>query len=272
MLSLCNTSRGKLACALCGVLGAGLALACLWAFSPTVNAGDGPAPVGPPAKACSSPVPSLGADVGLPPIPGGVASAPVNEKDAAEDTAPAKSGPTPPPLPATGKKDAPPPLPPVVTEKKDALPPSASLPPVAGSSQAPPPSSAGEPLPPSPSPPITQAAGVEKVPPPPTPPVPPVSDAKASPSTTPSAPPAGDSQDIKQLVTQLSELRADRAKLDEKERQTIQTIKKKYQDQKHALEQLERELRELGINCDEGTAAPPPVRPTPIDAPLPPAR
>ena len=69
-----------------------------------------------------------------------------------------------------------------------------------------------------------------------------------SPVVTPS-----EGQDIKQLLARLSEIKSERAKLDERERQTIQSIKKKYQEQKRALEQLERELRQLGISCEDST-------------------
>src|SRR5262249_14878209 len=68
MLSLCNTSRGQLACALCGVLGAGLALACLWAFSPTVSAGDDlPVKLASPKKDCPAALPPV-TEVVLPPM------------------------------------------------------------------------------------------------------------------------------------------------------------------------------------------------------------
>jgi hypothetical protein len=269
MLSLCNTSRGRTACALGGVLIAVLALACLWAFSPTVAAGDGPAKVGPtPGIGCPDPVPpplpkAVKKEVpSLPPVAGDEPP-PAPDPKRVDESALPKPDPTPPLPPVAEKKDAParlalPPVPakdapdplPPVPEKKDAPPP---VTPVAGSAPAttPPPVADVAPLPPSP--PVTPPSVSEKVAPPPTPP----------------APPASDNQDIKQLVVHLSEIRADRAKLDEKERQTIQTIKKKYQDQKRALEQLERELRQLGINCDEGTSAPTPARPTATDGPPP---
>jgi hypothetical protein len=97
------------------------------------------------------------------------------------------------------------------------------------------------------------------------PPVPPLFGGSAP--TDPPAPTA-DTHDIKQLVAQLGTIRAERTKLDERERQTIQTIKQKYQDQKRALEQLDRELKQLGINCDE---TPPPQTDGPVPA-LPPVR
>jgi hypothetical protein len=65
-----------------------------------------------------------------------------------------------------------------------------------------------------------------------------------------------ENQDIKQLVAQLTGIRSERTQLDEKERQTIQTIRQKFQEQKRALEQLERELRKLGIACDEKSEPP----------------
>jgi hypothetical protein len=75
----------------------------------------------------------------------------------------------------------------------------------------------------------------------------------SSPPVTP-PPPSADGQDIKQLLARLAEVKSERAKLDERERQTIQAIKRKYQEQKQALEHLERELRQLGISCDDRPA------------------
>jgi hypothetical protein len=121
------------------------------------------------------------------------------------------------------------------------------LPAVSGTSTIPPP-----PAPSSGGAPAAPPAAVDPPPIPPTGPILPLSEVGSSRSTPPPASqPAAESQAIKQLVVQLSEIRADRAKLDERERQTIQTIKRKYQDQKRALEQTERELRQLGINCEE---------------------
>lgn len=57
MMTLCKTSRGRIACGLGGVLVAFLALACLWGFSPSVTAGD------------DTPGKSAKASEGLPPPP-----------------------------------------------------------------------------------------------------------------------------------------------------------------------------------------------------------
>ncbi len=244
MLTCCNTARGRLACGLGGVLIAALALACLWAFSPSVTAGDDPLPK---IGEKTSRVPDLPrapaadknkSDIDLPPCPpmppAPPAPPPVAKPPKADITAP------PPPLPPDASAPAPPPLPP----KSDVAPPPAPLP---QDDKAPP--FADVPMPTGPA----KSAQFAPEPPPPSrkdPLVTPVAGVSTPPPATPPKPPV-DAQDIKQLVTQLSEIRADRTKLDEKERQTIQTIKKKYQDQKHALEQLERELKQLGINCDE---------------------
>jgi hypothetical protein len=79
------------------------------------------------------------------------------------------------------------------------------------------------------------------------------SRAAATTAITPDPAPT-DIRDIKQLMAQLGEIRVNRAKLDEQERQTIEIIKRTYQEQKKVLEQLERELRQLGINCEEKNA------------------
>jgi hypothetical protein len=234
MLTCCNTARGRVACGLGGALIAALALACLWAFSPAVTAGDDP-PAKTKASACPEP--------GLPDIP--------VKKVKAELVDSATLPPVPPPI------DYP------------------KLPPKPDVSTAPPPLP-GESLPPPPSIPPLTGTGATKAPAPP-PPSPPAVDSPLPPSTGPITPVTGypegrpitpvvgtlpqgvqlpvDAQDIKQLVAQLSRIRAERTKLDEQERQTIQGIKRKYQEQKHALEQLDRELRQLGITCDE---TPPP--------------
>ncbi|HEX5268997.1 MAG TPA: hypothetical protein VFW33_00855 [Gemmataceae bacterium] len=219
MLTCCNTARGRLACGLGGVLIAALALACLWAFSPAVTAGDDPpAKSGSKGGKCPEPVP--------PPLSIDVSSSPVP---------PLATVPPPPPV-ADTKAVAP--IPPVGS------PPPPEVGPATGTVK------------PAPLPPVGAA------PPPPPVPILPAGGVIPAPAVTP--PKAeSDAQDIKQLVAHLSEIRTDRAKLDEKERQTIQTIKQKYQEQKQALEQLDRELRKLGINCDdkpaatEKTAAPP---------------
>jgi hypothetical protein len=219
MLTLCNTARGRVACGLSGVLIAALALACLWAFSPSVTAGDDTPAKAPRSKdAAPPPCP----EVRLPPLP---ARGKAEEAPPAPLGAEKKAGPV---------ESVPPPTKPVT---EIPLPPSPTPPPVSAASGTPPPPVADStpPLPPS-----YEKGEVRSAP---TPPMPPPQ-------------PAVEGQDVKQLVAQLSQVRADRAKLDEKERQTIQMIKKKYQDQKRALEQLERELRQLGINCEEGAGQP----------------
>jgi hypothetical protein len=289
MLTLCNTSRGRLACGLGGVLIAVLALACLWCLSPAVAAGDDV-----PAKAkdtkkdtkapCRDDLPPKERGEGpysdLPPlVPPGTfnaekprSPAPTLSDLSSEDqtkevripptAGSAKKGETEVgPLPPVGQR-------PATTAKPDY---SGSIPvrvmpeaPAASSNKAP------APLPPTAdTPPVPGASGV----------VPAAgtgvgaaigAGAGASLTPPPSPPPApqstADVQEIKQLVAQLSEIRADRAKLDEKERQTIQNIRRKYQEQKQALEQLERQLAQLGINCNETPA--PPTR-APIDSPVP---
>jgi hypothetical protein len=230
MLTCCNTTRGRVACGLGGVLIAALALACLWAFSPAVTAGDDVLPKsGPKAKCPDEP--------GLPPVPA------LDKKSDALPPAPL------PPAPPKPDVSPPPPVAPV-----SSFTPPPDLPPMAGGGKTPPPPVADSPPPPPlPSGPVTPVPGPAPVPPPalPSGPVTPV------PGPAPVPPPVqpSDTLDIKQLVSHLNEIRAERTKLDEKERQTIQTIKRKYQEQKHALEQLDRELRQLGISCDE---TPPP--------------
>lgn len=65
-------------------------------------------------------------------------------------------------------------------------------------------------------------------------------------------------------MAQLSAIRSERATLDERERQTIQSIKRKFQDQKRALEQLERELRQLGISWEESAPDREPIPPAAV--------
>ncbi len=217
MLTLCNTARGRVACGMGGVLIAVLALACLWGFSPSVTAGDEPpARVTAPKK--DLPPPAC-PDIGLPPAP-----LPENKAVLTEDVPPltrtvptTPPAPTPPPPPVGGT--APVPLPPVPA----AAPPAADLAP---------------PLPPAGPVTLTGAAKT--------------ANKESAPAPVPTA--AIENQDIKQLLAQLSQVRAERAQLDEKERQTIQAVKRKYQEQKKALEQLARELRQLGISCDDGAA------------------
>jgi len=105
--------------------------------------------------------------------------------------------------------------------------------------------------------------------PPPDPPIVPasaVTPARVAPPTTPPV----EGQEIKQFMAQLTEIRAERAKLEEKERQTILTIRRKYQEQKQALELIARELQQLGIDCEETTtkASPRPL-PPPDEPPQP---
>ena len=63
-------------------------------------------------------------------------------------------------------------------------------------------------------------------------------------------------------MAQLNEIRANRTKLDEQERQTIQTIKRKLQEQRKALAQLELELQQLGVTLEESTPDRAPIRQT----------
>jgi len=63
--------------------------------------------------------------------------------------------------------------------------------------------------------------------------------------------PSAENLDIKQLMARLNGIREGRARLDEAERQTIQTIKRKLQEQKKALAQLELDLHQLGIALEE---------------------
>jgi hypothetical protein len=217
MMTLCRTGRGRIACGLGGLTIAVLALACLWALSPAVTAGDDlpakkdaklpdcppPSPALPkPALPPVAPAPAEPTSVPLPPIPPAARETPPPPKlaatgDGLPDLAPAKTAVVsePPPVPQT-------PPPPVTTDLKK----------------------------PAPAPPPAVAIDHKDV--------------------SPVAPPS-EGQDIKQLLTRLSEIKSERTKLDERERQTIQSIKKKYQEQKHALEQLGRELRQLGINCQD---------------------
>ena len=58
MMTLCRTGRGRIACGLGGLTIAVLALACLWAFSTAVTAGDD-APAKKDAKLPDCPLPSL---------------------------------------------------------------------------------------------------------------------------------------------------------------------------------------------------------------------
>jgi hypothetical protein len=252
MLTYCNTARGRVACGLGGVLIAVLALACLWAFSPSVTAGDDP--LLPPVKK-RTPEPSKPdvcpkADTLVPPVAG---------VDALITSPPP---PPPPPLPkATGRGDVEPPA----LAPLPAKPESSSVPPplapLKGAKHVDRPSPVETDKSPAPLPPM------DTPPPPPAGPITQVSDSGVSSPITPAigaaigagaaaaqAQPPVDNQDIKQLVAHLNEIRADRAKLDDKEKQTILTIKRKYQEQKQALEQMERELRQLGINFDDTTS------------------
>jgi hypothetical protein len=75
------------------------------------------------------------------------------------------------------------------------------------------------------------------------------------------------SNDIKQLMAQLNEIRAERGRLYEREKQTVEQIKKRFLEQRKALQQIEREMRALGVTPEdvpEDPTAPaptPPVRP-----------
>ncbi len=176
MSMLCRTSKGRIVCGLGGGLIALLALACLWASSPSVTAGDGP-----PAA---------------------------NPKE-------------------TGRAEAPAPVP------------------------QPPPSVA--PLPPC----LGGAVSRET--------------AVMTPLTrTPLAPPT-ESQDIKQLMAQLNEIRANRTKLEEQERLTIQAIRRKVQEQKKSLAQLELDLRQLGVALEENVPDRAPVQQAGFEVLPPPA-
>ncbi|HKI36205.1 MAG TPA: hypothetical protein VKA46_30390 [Gemmataceae bacterium] len=203
MLTLCNTNRGRIACGLGGVLVAVLALACLWAFSPSVTAGDDPPAkdVGkvkdPTSTVCPDPLPPP-RESSVPPLPAPMPTPNVSEVPTGR-------------IPLLGP-----------TSVRDGTRDPARGDLRIGESAAPPTSVA---------------------PPPP--------DPLLRSTPVPQPQPTAGSQEIKQLVAQLTQIRADREKLDEQERQTIQTIKRKYQEQKRALEQMDRELRQLGINCEE---------------------
>jgi hypothetical protein len=259
MLTYCNTARGRVACGLGGVLIAVLALACLWTFSPSVTAGDDPLP--PVKKRTPEPSkPDVCPKADIPSLP------PVVETKSGRDV---KFIPPPPPPPPPLQKTE-------VMERDVVLP--ANPPPLKSESSVPPPLAPlkGEKQSTGPSPVETEKSPAP-LPPmdtPPPPPAGPITQVSGSGVSSPVSPPIGavggaiigagaaaaqaqppvDNQDIKQLVAHLTEIRADRAKLDDKERQTILTIKRKYQEQKQALEQMERELRQLGINFDDTTS------------------
>ncbi len=85
-----------------------------------------------------------------------------------------------------------------------------------------------------------------------------------TPSPTTSSP--SENGDIKLLMAQLNEIRAERGRLYEREKQTVEQIKKRFLEQRKALQQIEREMRALGVTPEEmaedATAPPtPPVRP-----------
>ena len=80
-------------------------------------------------------------------------------------------------------------------------------------------------------------------------PTPPVAPA----SLTQAAPEGGD---IKQLVNNLTQIRSERARLVDRERQTVEQIKKKFHEQKLALQQVEKELRDMGITVEEAWEKP----------------
>jgi len=223
MMTLCRTGRGRIACGLGGLTIVLLALGCLWAFSTAVTAGDD-------LLKKDAKVP----DCPLPPMP----------------TLP--KAPLPPLAPAPAVPTITPPLPPVAPAAADTH----ALPkPAAHSDPAP--------EPPLPKPPVSNAVAPLAAPPPASSDLPPSPQAPPPPLATgaakepsqesPPRPPPAEGQDIKQLLARLAEIKSERAKLDDRERQTIQAVKRKYQEQKHALEQLERELRQLGINCEDGT-------------------
>jgi hypothetical protein len=252
MLTLCNTIRGRIACGLGGLLVAVLALTCLWAFSPSVTASDEPPKESPKEKLPKPPI--------------------CSDSKSLDHGKPDETSLPPRPAPVKPADDPATPLPPIPDSKaatKDSGLPkpvlTGGLPLDSGPTTppAPPPSNAGakDPVLTNPAGPVL---GTGTPPPPlaPTPPVPPPGPAErlSPPPTVP--PPVNGSQEIKQLMAQLAQIRADRDKLDEQERQTIQTIKRKYQEQKRSLEQMERELRQLGIDCDEVSQEKGAVRPT----------
>jgi hypothetical protein len=211
MLTLCHTNRGRIACGLGSLLIAVLALACLWCFSPSVTAGDDL-----PTKSADKAKDAKSVGCPIPPLPPIAVDGPAPPAD------------LPPPRPKSPPDSASlkEPQPPKIAPEVPSLP-------SASERTAPPPIDLGtkaQTPPPPPMPPILPAAGL------------------ATGSTT-QVQPAFEGADIRQLVGQLSEIRTERTKLDDRERQTVQTIKRKFQEQKRALDQLERDLRQLGIDC-----------------------
>jgi hypothetical protein len=180
-------------------------------------------------------------------------------------------------LPPTNTKDVPetsPKPPPVSGIAPDATPePTGPVKPAVGESRVPP--VAGTPAsPPAPGTPPSPLPGVPTTPPSVEKPLPPpgVQTLISPPPpgigvTTPSPSTSSDSNDIKQLMTQLNEIRAERGRLYEREKQTVEQIKKRFLEQRKALQQIEREMRALGVTPEdvpEDVTAPtpaPPVRP-----------
>ena len=216
MMTLCKTGRGRIACGLGGLTVAVLALACLWAGSSAVTAGDD-SPTKKEVKPSDCPLPSL----------------PVSPKPPRPPVAPP---------PATAISLPPVSPAPVAPDKRPAADDGALLTPSqVAPSQPPVPSN------PAPEPPLAKPTVTGTAPPP-------VARDPLLTSPTPQPVSSSEGQDIKQLLARLAEIKSERTKLDERERQTIQSVKRKFQEQKRALEQLERELRQLGISCTDSAA------------------
>jgi hypothetical protein len=135
-------------------------------------------------------------------------------------------------------------------------PPSSGTKPAVGESLVPPvagtPSTASPAVPSTPTSPVpgvpTAPPSGEKPPPsfiPPSPPVTPPTVLTPSPTTS------SESGDIKQLMAQLNEIRAERGRLYEREKQTVEQIKKRFLEQRKALQQIEREMRALGVTPED---------------------
>jgi hypothetical protein len=68
-------------------------------------------------------------------------------------------------------------------------------------------------------------------------------------------------------MAQLNEIRAERGRLYEREKQTVEQIKKRFLEQRKALQQIEREMRALGVTPEDlpedvtAPSAAPAVRP-----------
>ena len=77
--------------------------------------------------------------------------------------------------------------------------------------------------------------------------------------------------DVAALMKTLTDIRAERTRLDKREQETIQLLRQKLLERRQALRRLEEDLRSLGVPGDENPVVPnfaPPAAPSPATGPV----